>query len=124
MIYITSSIKKYWIAACIFCFLEIIALKFKSDGLAIVCMGVIWFMTFIGYGIEGMRYTDYYKEHYREEYNKMLRENRGIRKGLKAQLTFDPGDGELKILQKRLINYFRFIVFSVVAPSMILLIFG
>lgn len=124
MIYITSSIKKYWIAVSIFCFLEIIALKFKSDGLAIVCIGVIWFMTFIGYGIEGMRYTDYYKEHYREEYNKMLSERRGMRNGLKAQITFDPGDRELKILQQRLKNYFHFILFSVVVPSIILLIFG
>ncbi|WP_312832589.1 hypothetical protein [Sedimentibacter saalensis] len=120
----TSSIKKYWVVACIFCCFEIIALKFNSDGFAIACMGVVWVIMVIGYGIEVMRFTDYYKEHHLEEYNKMLLESRGIRNGLKAQLTFDPGDRELKILQQRLKNYFRFILFSVVVPSMILLIFG
>lgn len=108
MIYMTSSIKKYWLVACIFCCLEIIALKYNSDGCAIACMGVVWVIMVIGYGIQVMRITDYYKEHYWDEYNKMLHESRGMRNGLKAQLTFDPGDRKLKILQQRLINYFRF----------------
>ena len=75
----------YWIYTCVFIGLEIFFLVCGYETTSILCIGLCWIVTVLGFGINGIRLSDYLKSNYPLEYQKMLES-----KKLSSQLKYKP----------------------------------
>lgn len=110
----------YWICASILVGLEALFLANHHETLSIICIGLIWLITVIGFGIETMKFSDYLKSKYPSEYINMLNKKR-----MSIQLKYrpNPNDPLLERYQNRLRHYLQFILFGIFSPIGILVLF-
>lgn len=110
----------YWFCVCILVSLEALFLVNHHETLSIMCIGFIWLITVIGFGIETMKFSDYFKSKYPLEYRDMLNKKR-----LSNQLQYKPkpNDPLLERYQNRLKRYLQFVLFGIFSPIVILLLF-
>lgn len=110
----------YWIFTCVLTGLETIFLVCGYETISILCIGLCWIVTVLGFGINGTRLSDYLKSNYPLEYQKMLES-----KKLSSQLKYRPKlkDPLLTKYQTAFIHYLRFVLFGIFAPFIVLILF-
>lgn len=110
----------YWVCIFILVSLETLLLAHGFETLPIMCVGLCWMITTVGFFLKSMRFSDYLRSNYPAEYKNMLREKR-----LSLQLKYKPrtNDSQLIRYQTELTHYLRFVPFGILTPIADLLVF-
>lgn len=110
----------YWICTLILISLETLFLVYGYETLPIVCVGLCWLGTVLGFGIKTIRFSDYLRLNYPLEYKNMLNT-----KKILSQLKYKPrlNDPILVSHQTALTHYLRFMLFGILAPFIDFLLF-
>lgn len=110
----------YWVCIFILVCLETFLLAHGFETLPIMCVGLCWMITTVGFLLKSIRFSDYLKSNYPTEYKNMLKT-----KKLSYQLKYKPkaNDSQLMRYQTELTHYLRFVPFGILAPFAGLLVF-